>query len=212
MPKSKKRKNTSGAKTTGPGYGANIGKTSQKTNRIAIVVAVLVVVGGGFYWWNGNQTSKVVEAEVVALAQDGQATLANVRTTRPQGSEHLGIGQEKRYVEPFPTSGDHSSSSVNAGFYSRELPSVNLVHNLEHGNIVIYYDTPGDAAITKLKAWTAQYTGGLDGVVAVLSPGLGEAVVMTAWTKAMRTETFDEAATAAFLDAFRGRGPERKVR
>ncbi|NOX73234.1 MAG: DUF3105 domain-containing protein [Alphaproteobacteria bacterium] len=212
MPKSKKRKNNSGARSNGPGYGANIGKASGKTNLIAAGVAVLAVGAGGFYWWNSNQSANGIEAEVIALAEDGQAKLDNVRTIKAQGDEHLGIGQTKNYVEPFPTSGDHASSSINAGFYKREMPKINLVHNLEHGNIVIYYDVPGEAAISRLKAWTTRYTGGMDGVVAVPSPGLGETVVLTAWTKLMRLETFDEAAAAAFMDAYRGRGPEGRVR
>jgi len=216
MPKSKTRKNkpTTQAKTKsgGPGYGANIGKTSGKTNLVASLVAAVVIVGAGFYWWTAKQANTEIEAEVVALAKDGQATLENVRTTTSQGNGHLGIGQEKRYVEPFPTSGDHAASGINAGFYSREIPKINLVHNLEHGNIVIYYDTPGDAAITTLKSWTSRYTGGWDGVVAVPSAGLGDTIVLTAWTKLMRLETFDQAAAAAFMDAYRGRGPENKVR
>jgi type II secretory pathway pseudopilin PulG len=212
MPKSKKRKRGSGVKSTGPGYGANIGKTSGKTNLIAVVVAILVVGAGGVYWWNSSQSAKEIESEVATLAEDGQAKLDNVRSVRAQGSEHLAIGQSKNYVEPFPTSGDHASSSINAGFYSREMPKINLVHNLEHGNIVIYYDNPGDAAMAKLKGWATLYTSSMDGVVAVPSPGLGEAIVLTAWTKLMRLETFDEAAAAAFMDAYRGRGPEGRVR
>ena len=39
-----------------------------------------------------------------------------------------------------------------------------------------------------------------------------EVVVMTAWTKLLRLEAFDEASAAAFIDLFRGRGPENRVR
>ena len=43
-------------------------------------------------------------------------------------------------------------------------------------------------------------------------PGLGEAVVLTAWNKILRLDAFDADAAAAFIDRFRGRGPEHPVR
>jgi len=50
------------------------------------------------------------------------------------------------------------------------------------------------------------------GIVATPMPGIGEAVVLTAWRRMLRLDTFDAATAAAFIDAFRGRGPENPVR
>jgi hypothetical protein len=49
-------------------------------------------------------------------------------------------------------------------------------------------------------------------VVAAPSSGLGKAVVLTAWRKILKLDEFDPAAAAAFIDKFRGRGPENRVR
>ena len=76
----------------------------------------------------------------------------------------------------------------------------------------IYYDRPGPDAISTLEDWTSLYTGHWDGVIATPSPGLGKAVVLTAWRKKFELERFAPAASAAFIDAFRGRGPENPVR
>ena len=46
----------------------------------------------------------------------------------------------------------------------------------------------------------------------VSTPDGGEAIVLTAWTKRLRLDPFDPAAAAAFIDAYRGRGPEHPVR
>ena len=146
------------------------------------------------------------------LAQEGQGALERVRSPSLQGNEHLAVGETKVYVEIFPTSGDHSATPLKAGFYQKAMPKINLVHSLEHGAIVIYFDEPGEDAIQLFKDWTSLYTGSLDAVIATKSTGLGAAVVMTAWTKSLRLETFDAAGAAAFLDAYRGRGPERAVR
>jgi hypothetical protein len=63
-----------------------------------------------------------------------------------------------------------------------------------------------------LKGWADEHQGQWDGVVVVPSPGLKERVVLTAWEKRLQLKRFDAAAAAAFLDAFRGRGPEGAMR
>jgi hypothetical protein len=49
-------------------------------------------------------------------------------------------------------------------------------------------------------------------VIATRSSGLGKAVVLTAWRRILRLDEFDPPAAAAFIDQFRGRGPENPVR
>jgi hypothetical protein len=116
------------------------------------------------------------------------------------------------YGTPFPTSGPHSPRWTETGFYSEPQPPTELVHALEHGNIVIYYDRPGSGALDQLRRWADEYQGQWDGVVVVPSPGLKRSVVLTAWEKRLRLDRFDAEAAAAFLDAFRGRGPEGAMR
>ena len=209
MPKPKKRKRAPG-KSTGKtiNYGANVGKTSARTYLIVGVVAVILVGYGGYSWWQSQQSGRAFSA----LSQQGRDGLSRVETPPSQGGGHLGLGQSKTYDAHFPTSGRHAPSPIAPGYYERELPSIGLVHSLEHGHIVIYYEDPGAAATQRLKGWASQFGGSWDGVLATRSPGLGEAVVLTAWTKVLRLEKFDAAAAAAFIDAYRGRGPERPVR
>ena len=75
-----------------------------------------------------------------------------------------------------------------------------------------YYDKPGEKALEALSSWTALYPGAWDGVIATKMAGIGVYVVLTAWTKRLNPERFDRAAAAAFIDLFRGRGPEHPVR
>ena len=42
--------------------------------------------------------------------------------------------------------------------------------------------------------------------------GLGQSVVLTAWAKRLDLDRFDPAPAAAFIDGYRGRGPENPVR
>jgi hypothetical protein len=89
---------------------------------------------------------------------------------------------------------------------------IGLVHALEHGHIVIYYDRPGDAALDLIERWTGLYGGLWDGVVAAPDRSLGERIVLTAWRKRLDLEAFDPEIAAAFIDKYRGRGPENPVR
>jgi len=212
VPKSKSRKATAKSPAKKPRYGANIGRSSQRTNNLAGLGALVIVLGVVAFWWFTQQSANQQEAEVSSLSGAGQAALAQVQTHPNLGNDHLGLGETKEYDSPFPTSGDHAATAISPGFYARQLPDTGLVHSLEHGNIVFYYDAPEAAAIQQLKDWAALYDGPWDGFIATVSPGLGDAIVLTAWTKSLRLDQFDAPAAAAFIDAFRGRGPENPVR
>ena len=208
MPRQKTRKKT------GKGSGGQIGwggmgvKPWGRANLVLGAIAALALVAGGLYFWQGNQA----DSEFRALAAQGQAALAQVRTTPAKGGGHLSLGQSHDYNERFPTSGIHDSVPAGSGFYRRFLPPTTLVHSLEHGQVVIYYENPGDEAIQLLKDWTSLHDGPWDGAIAAPAAGLGEAVVLTAWRKIFRLKDFDPAAAAAFIDLYRGRGPENPVR
>lgn len=134
---------------------------------------------------------------------------ADIERQPSLGNQH--VPGAVNYGTEFPTSGPHSGNPVPPGLYD-EMPALErLVHSLEHGNIVIYYDTPGELAMETLERWTNAYGGTLDGVVAVRRNGLGERVVLTAWQNSLDLDRFDVRATY-FVDAFRGRGPEQRVR
>ena len=133
----------------------------------------------------------------------------DIQRERSLGREH--IDGPIDYGTDFPTSGPHAPSPARPGFYDEALPLEPLVHALEHGNIVIYYDEPGDAAMNLIRGWTDQYQGVWDAVIAVPHEGLGEGIVLTAWQHRLELAKLDVRASF-FIDAFRGRGPENRVR
>ena len=53
---------------------------------------------------------------------------------------HLPDGQRATYNSTPPTSGDHWDWWAQCGFYPNGLPDERIVHNLEHGNIVVSYN------------------------------------------------------------------------
>ena len=53
---------------------------------------------------------------------------------------HIPEGQRATYNTTPPTSGDHWDWWAQCGFYPDGLPDERIVHNLEHGNIVVSYN------------------------------------------------------------------------
>lgn len=172
------------------------------------VVAIAIVVGLGGYL----ARDVFAKRQIASLAALGAATLSDVETQRSDGRGHLDPGQRHFYAARYPTSGPHESVWVRPGFYDEAQPPTRLVHAMEHGNVVIYYDAPGEAALEMLRRWSGLYTGQWDGLVVTKDSGLGSRIVLSAWTKRLELERFDPEAAAAFVDAFRGRGPENPIR
>ena len=67
-------------------------------------------------------------------------------------ANHVPEGQAVEYSSYPPTSGDHWELGPAAcGFYAEGLPDEQIVHNLEHGNIVVSYNLPDPADVNELR-------------------------------------------------------------
>ena len=139
--------------------------------------------------------------------------MGNVRSFVSEGlAQHVPQGSPVYYRSNPPTAGAHYPTPSVPGYYgSPQLPG-NLVHALEHGNIVIYYDRQSPEVMQSLRAEVNRFQDPWASVVVAPMPGIGEEIVLTAWAEMLRLRTFDAASAAAFIDRFRGRGPEHPVR
>ncbi len=173
-----------------------------------IAIAVVLAAWGGWSWWRGQ----AVEENFLELAAVGKAALFGIETPPVTSSGHLAGNQTGAYGGRFPTSGAHVTQWANPGVYDTPPSPSKLVHSLEHGMIVVYYDEPADDDLAMLEDWASLYGGPWSGIVLAPAVGLGQEIVLTAWRKRLRLETFSAPAAAAFIDRYRGRGPETRVR
>lgn len=119
------------------------------------------------------------------------------------------------YTTNPPTSGDHSVSPATWGVYETRPPTdERLVHNLEHGGVIISYDPAkvSESAIGKLKL-LVQDLRTPDRMCIILTPrpqGIqdGKAIALTAWGTLATLDDFDEGAIRAFWRDHVARGPE----
>jgi len=152
-----------------------------------------------------------------ALPERGDdALLEGVQQFPSEGTQHVQPGTDLQYDTSPPTSGPHYSATVSAGYYTDQQSPGALVHTLEHGAVIVYYD-PGavdEQTRAELREYANEYTGTWQSVVVVPNPSEDpeSAYVLTAWRHMLRLESYDSATLRAFLAEFLGRGPENPVR
>lgn len=170
----------------------------------ALVVAFAAI---GYTLWQ-NRSAATAERKA------WETELAQVQSFPAEPADHVAPGTAVQYLTQPPTSGPHYDSTAPSGMHDRDVDARLLVHNLEHGHIVIYYDKQAlsQEALGRLRQLTSQYRGHWDAVLAVPGGDSDAPIVLTAWTKMLRLKEYRPAAVDAFVDAYRGRGPEKPVR
>ncbi len=133
------------------------------------------------------------------------------------GNNHVSPGtQGGPYTSVPASSGSHWSSADSPapwGVYTNAQPQERVLHNMEHGGTVIWYqparlDAAGVAALTtfvKQQITTTQFK-------LILTPwagaDFGHAVAVTSWDWLLYLDTADTNAVRTFLDAHYGNAPE----
>ena len=201
MPKSKVHKKTSNPQPIEKGSLVN-----WKT------IAAVVVAGVAIWIVMTRGSGGVDQTDFAGLVSAGQPALVDVVTVPELGRDHVRAGTPMDYRNDPPTSGTHWEIWVDPGFYTQQQPLAALVHSMEHGHVVIFYGDVGADNLAVIEDWANSWRGNWDGVVAVPRPDLGAGVDLAVWTHHIRLESFEAAAAAAFVDRYRGRGPENPVR
>jgi hypothetical protein len=145
---------------------------------------------------------------------------------------HVYPGQQPRHVDNLslqprynsfpPTSGTHYYLPAKWDIYTQPIPQIALVHNLEHGGVVVQYGRAvPKATVAKIRAWYLKDSSGL--VVAPL-PKLGSTIALGAWNAPPYGKTrpvdaghgylalctgFDASAFTAFVKEHRYKAGER---
>ena len=138
MPESRHRRSRSERRTARAATAIPINRPKRKTNKIyliaSIVIAVLVIASFGLTSIipGGGQ----IETGSARAYEEGVGVQNEVMPTR----SHVPEGETVEYSTTPPTSGDHWEIPQSCGFYPGGLPDERIVHNLEHGNIVVSYN------------------------------------------------------------------------
>jgi hypothetical protein len=158
----------------------------------------------------GTPPPAVAEASLAAAAAKAGCDLR--LDLRDEGNSHLSPGQAAPdYRTDPPTSGDHSETPQADGAYSEPPDSVNVVHSLEHGRVVIQYAP--DLTSSDQLALKGVFDESPGGMLLLPNPKTSYRVAATAWTNLLGCKRYEGAKTLdairAFRDRFRGQGPEK---
>lgn len=115
------------------------------------------------------------------------------------------------YEMKIPTSGFHSPHDLKFGFYKEKPQLELLVHNLEHGDIIINYRPDLDSATLDRLKYLTKFNKAGAGILAVPNNDIpaGKEIVVTAWLKTMELTVFDEQKVGTFIYDHINKGPEQ---
>jgi hypothetical protein len=103
------------------------------------------------------------------------------------------------------TSGDHWSTPTKCGFYDVELRDEIVVHNMEHGNVIITHNLINDSDKTKLHNIHDKLEGNSNWLVTRPDNRITEGhIVMTAWGVLEEFAKIDETGISRFFDTYQG--------
>ena len=163
-----------------------------------VLLVGVAIIGLVLFLGGGNDES-------TTLPNDGQTHIADGTTCRSP--------QEPCGPDPYSTlpaaSGPHWSTPAAWGAYATPQNESQVIHNLEHGGIVIWYDPAlvDDAQVAELTSYVqSQVASGISGRFKFLltpwggSEDLGAAVAVTSWRRLLKLDTLDMDAIRSFAD------------
>ncbi|WP_226011277.1 DUF3105 domain-containing protein [Halomicrobium salinisoli] len=173
---------------------------------LALMAYVTLIMGGG----GGN-------ADASIPARGDAAVISQVENESIASNEHVSQGTDIDYERMPPTGGAHyGGQTVSAGFYEAEQSLGALVHSLEHGAVVVYYDPAAldRSAEQSLRAFANRHTGGWRSFIAVPNPAESPDApyVLAAWGHRLEMNEYDNETVRQFTGEYLGRGPENPVR
>jgi len=119
-------------------------KDHRRANLITIGIAVAVAVA---------VVAIIVFQEEGPTANVGvtasEANCTERESFESEGNQHVDLGTPVSYEANPPTTGNHwpPEAVAEAGFYEEPIQPESLVHNQEHGQLVIYYNPEADQEV-----------------------------------------------------------------
>jgi hypothetical protein len=173
-----------------------------------------IAAGSALSCLNSPSPSQATLEDLKLPAHGDTTLLTSVISPPDEGRDHIWPDHPVEYKTMPPTSGPHFPDPTAPGFYTT-LPAFGyLVHSLEHGSVVIYYD-PAQLSpeIEKsLRAFIKANSNPEVGIVAVPEADFKYPFILTAWDKMLQLNKYDPQVVRAFLAEYLGRGPESPSR
>ncbi|MBW3594197.1 MAG: DUF3105 domain-containing protein [Actinobacteria bacterium] len=170
----------------------------------AIVVAVIVVAAIAWQKETGGGASGNVGVS------PEEANCGDIETFEEQEAAHIEVGApHEPYNSSPPTSGPHYEIPGPSEFIVEAQPPETFVHNLEHGEIVIWYSPDADQeTLDNIQDITRQEPAATAAVpyTDIESP---YQFALTAWGASQHCEKVSQKVVDDFRRRYQGKGPEK---
>ena len=147
------------------------------------------------------EVKKPVTEEARAAGREAAGS-TGLKTFPEAGRDHIDAGEQPdNWNSTPPTSGDHLTTPLPPGVYNSEQDMRALVHNLEHGYVVIAYKGIGDDQVAQLR----QFAEAREGSKLVLAPWSGlesNGVALVAWRNLELLQRVNMDVVQAFVNDF----------
>jgi hypothetical protein len=209
-----------------PARGSSLLAGVPRWTYLAAVVVIAAIVGAVFALSGG---SKNAAADVKATMTAAGCTYRDVKPLppvhlKPSPNYHSDVPtltSKVKWSTTPPSAGAHYGAWAVWGFYRTPVNPRQVVHNEEHGAVVMWWGPKVPAStVDKLEAF---YNEEPTGTFGTPYAGLGNKIALTAWTGDVARYyrngyygighiaicgKFDEHAFQTFRNAYRGKGPE----
>lgn len=201
---------------------------AARMRQVAVLglVVLVVLAGAGLLVWNQVQQ----RSEVAARAERVSARLDELGCTPVEEATDVGGGQhlagqalagsppDSLYDQRPTSAGPHIASVLASGVYDETVDERLVVHNLEHGYVVFWWDPDADEqTIQAVQDFVADSLDEFPKLIAApYNTDLPDeqAVTTVAWTFRQQCEQFDADVAQSFMDAhygLAGVAPEKNI-
>jgi type II secretory pathway pseudopilin PulG len=175
---------------------------------VSLLALIAVIVFAGR---EAPQAQNQPVSEAARAAGRETAGSQGLKTFPMAGQDHITPNQQPdNWNSNPPTSGDHLATPLPAGVYDNEQDMRAMVHNQEHGYVVILYKGIPEDQVAQLRTFVEAR----DGSKLVLSPWSGlesNGVALTAWQNLELLQRVNMDVVQAFVNDFMVPGATRST-
>ncbi|GIV80512.1 DUF3105 domain-containing protein [Litorilinea aerophila] len=171
--------------------------------------------------WGSVALFAVIIGAVIALNIRNSRPVAGEETFASQGNLHIAFGSVSpiAYNSTPPSSGPHYETLVSWGVYTEPQRYEHLVHNLEDGGVIVYYQCPEGCpeVVDALREIVDPYIQARRHVIMVpndpswtignsqpLHQDMGARIAVVAWQKVLKMDEVDAERIRAFIERYEG--------
>lgn len=154
------------------------------------LTVIIIFIGGSFISGQEERLTKELVGQEIVV-----------------GRGHVPNGSKIDYNSDPPAGGEHYATTQPAGNYDKAPPDGNLVHSLEHGAVILWYN-PDKIKGSELEALKKVFSSASGKRIMTPRENMQSPVAVSSWGRVLKLEKIDEAKILDFFDTNRDRAPE----